>query len=81
VVDPVDLIFLPIGSDLAHHVLATLGVLSKRLLDDDPALAVNVVVLLEHLRDLDKRGWREGELHVEEKPPMMKVSFDARVGG
>jgi len=62
-IDSVDLLLVPVGENLRHHLLTRIGILAEGLLDDNSVgLFLGVVVLLEHLRDVDELGGRESEL-------------------
>jgi hypothetical protein len=60
-IDPVDLILLPILGDAIHHRPAILCILSERFLNDQPIdLAAPIIVLLDHVGDLGERRGRQG---------------------
>lgn len=62
-IDPINLILLPILGDTIHHPPAILGIFPERLLDDQSVdLSGKVVVLLDHVRYLSERRRRESQL-------------------
>jgi hypothetical protein len=62
-VDPVDLIFLPILGDTIHHPPTILCILAEGLFDDQPIdLAAPIVVLLDHVGYLGEGRGRQREL-------------------